>query len=141
MKSFFQILGLFVVGAVIAYIHPFHLVMPWQSGDSGPVTAAVSDIMGDTGFAYVDADWGRVTPFNYVRATGGFEGTADPSLACSELRLNLDSWGTVTGIERRNDGCDIEALGPGPMVATITVQENPAEREDLRIDIEVQHRS
>jgi len=141
MKSIFQILGLLVVGAVIAYVHPFHLVMPWQSGDSGPVTAAVSDIMRDTEFTYVDADWGRVTPLNYVRATGGFEGTADPSLACSELRLRLDSWGTVTDIERRNDGCDIEATGPGPMVATITVQENPAERNDLRIDIEVQHRS
>lgn len=141
MKAFIQLLVLIAIAAVIAYLHPFHLVMPWQGGSSGPVNAAVSDIMRNTDFTYVDADWGRVTPFNYVKATGGFEGTADPTLACTELRLSLDSWGTVTGIERRDDGCHIEATGPGPMVATIAVEENPDQRNDLRIHIEVQNRS
>jgi hypothetical protein len=141
MKPIFQFLALVAVGLVIAYLHPFQLVMPWQGGEPGPVNAALSDIMDGTSLTYVEADWGRATPFNYVSATGGFEGRADPVATCTDLRLRLDRWGAVTEIERRDDGCDIEATGPGPMVATITVVPNPELRNDLRVDIEVQHRS
>ncbi len=141
MKAIMQLLGLIAVAAVVAYVHPFHLVMPWQGGEPGPVNAALSDIVDETDFTPIEADWGRVTPFNYVRATASFAAEADPALACAELRLSVDSWGTVTDIERRNDGCDIEATGPGPMVATVTVLESAERRNELRIDIEVQHRS
>ena len=90
-----------MIGLVIAYLHPFHLVMPWQTGEASEVNDAMLEIMGDTGFAALETDWGRTTPLNHVAATGVFEGEDDPALACSRLRLALDEWGVVTEIERR----------------------------------------
>ena len=140
MQRIIMMLLVAALALAIATLHPFNLVMPWQGGEPGPVNAALSVIMDDTDFTPVEADWGRPTPFQYVRATATFEGDSDPALACSDLRLRVDNWGTVTDIERRNDGCDIAASGPGPMVAAITVTEDPEQRDRLRVDVRVEHR-
>jgi len=141
VKTLIQLTVVGIMALVVAYLHPFHLVMPWQSGSATEVNDTMLAIMGPTPFTLIDADVDRATPFSYRAATGVYEGDDDPAMACSTLRLALDDWGMVTDIERRDDGCDIEASGPGPMVTSIELTENPDVRRALTIDVRVEHRS
>ena len=139
MARVIQIILLMLVAIVIAVLHPFQLAMPWQTGSAAEVDFAALDIMRGYDFEITESNIGRLTPFNYVAAEDVYEARGNPAETCTALRQTLEDWGVVVGVERREDGCDIEAKGPGPMTAIVSVTENAEQRRDLRIDIRVQH--
>jgi hypothetical protein len=141
MKRLVQVGIVILLAIVIAYLHPFQLAMPWQSGRPGPLEITMHRIMAGDQYDLVESDWGRTTPLNYVAVTGQFRAVGATASTCTDLRLALDDWGRVSEITRHNDGCEIEARGPGPMTATIDVTEDPESRRSLRIEIRVQHSS
>lgn len=141
MRSLVRIGIVLLLGVVIALLHPFELVMPWQSGRPGPLEITMQGIMGGDEYELVESDWGRITPFNYVAVTGKFRANGQTASTCTDLRLSLDDWGRVSEITRHNDGCEIEARGPGPMTVTIAVAEDPESRSGLDIEIRIQHTS
>lgn len=141
MKSLIQLGILVVIGVVIALAHPFQLVMPWQSGSPAPLDTAMLQIMADDRYQFVESDWGRTTPFNYIAVNGVYAATGHPATTCTDLRRSLDAWGTVSEINRDDDGCEIRARGPGPTTASIELTVDAATRRQLHIEIRVQHTS
>ena len=141
MKRLVQIGIVILLGISIAFLHPLDLVMPWQSGRPGPLDITMHRIMASDQYELVESDWGRTTPFNYVAVTGQFRADGSASSICTDLRRSLDVWGRVSEITRHNDGCTIEARGPGPMMANIEITEDPELPGALRVEIRVQHTS
>lgn len=141
MNRLVQIGIALLLGIVIAIFHPFQLVMPWQSGSAAPLDTTVLRIMGGDQYELVESNWGRTTPFNYVALTARYGASGPATNVCTDLRRSLDDWGGVTEMTRHDDGCEIEARGPGPMTATVDLAVDPESRRDLHIEIRVQHSS
>lgn len=138
MKALIQTASIVLVGVVIAFAHPFGLAMPWQGGSAVPVTDAVLDIVSSHDFEIKSLDWGRPHPFTFVRADGEFVTNGHPATACSEVRSSLASWGRVTAIDRRNDGCDIEARR-GSLRADAQLRTDADVTGQLLIELVVRH--
>lgn len=138
MKALIQIAVLVVAGLIIAFVHPFGLAMPWQGGSAVPVTDAVLDIVSAQDFEIKTLDWGRPHPFTFVSADGEFTGRGHPATTCSDLRTALADWGRVTDIQRRSDGCDIEAQR-GSMQADLKLRVDGSAARAIVIDLRVAH--
>ena len=141
MKRLIQTAILLLVGLAITFVHPFELVMPWQSGDPAPLDTTMQRIMDGDQYELVERNWGRITPFNYVAMTGRYRSNGSAAATCSDLRGSLDDWGRLDDVTVHNEGCEIEARGPGPITATIEVAMDPESRRGIHIDIRVQHTS
>ncbi len=139
MKRTVQIGALLLVGLAITFLHPFQLVMPWQSGSPAPLDTTMQRIMTGDQYELVDLNWGRVTPFNTVAMTAQYRTDGLATTTCSDLRRSLDGWGRVSDFTPQTDSCEIEARGPGPMTATIEVTMDPESQRGLQIDIRLQH--
>lgn len=137
VKPLISAMAIAAVAWVISMFHPFDLAMPWQTGDSTSVNRSLQQIMSGSDLELLESDWGRTTPFNYVAADAVFAGTGQPSTTCSDLRDALDAWGGIVDNSRNPDGCNLEAVGPGPMTANITLVE--IDRRQLRVEVRVQH--
>ena len=141
MKRSIQIGIVLLLGIVIATLHPYQLVMPWQSGSPAPLDTTVVRIMAGDQYEMVESGWGRTTPFNYVALTARYRASGSAATTCTDLRRSLDDWGRGTEITRHDDGCEIEARGPGPMTVTVDLAVDPESRRNLDIEIRVQHTS
>jgi len=139
MKKLVQIGVLLLVGLSITFLHPFGLVMPWQSGSPAPLDTTMQRIMAGDQYELTELNWGRITPFNTVAMTARYRTNGGAPTTCADLRRSLDDWGRVTDATVDSDSCEIGARGPGPITATIEVAMDPDSRRELQIDIRVQH--
>jgi hypothetical protein len=139
MNRLVQIGVLALLGLAITFLHPFELVMPWQSGSPAPLDTTMQRIMAGDQYELVELNWGRLTPFNFVAMTARYRTNGGAATTCADLRRSLDDWGRVTDVTLHSDSCEIRARGPGPLTATIEVAMDADAWRELQIDIRVQH--